>query len=121
VLSRLLAASLNRRTDAAQIDVSILGEIFNIEWQATQAALTAAGRNNMSLILPEINPFTVGQLLFMLEVQTVFTGGLYNINPLDQPGVQASKAIVTRMLSHLDYEKAAASYAPKRPGESFII
>jgi glucose-6-phosphate isomerase len=98
-----------------------LGEIFNIEWQATQAALTAAGRNNMSLILPEINPFTVGQLLFMLEVQTVFTGGLYSINPLDQPGVQASKAIVTRMLSHLDYEKAAASYATKRPGESFII
>lgn len=75
-----------------------LEELMKIEAQATRVALAQAERINMSLTLPEINPFTIGQLLFFLEVQTVFAGGLYNINPLDQPGVEASKQYVYGMM-----------------------
>lgn len=71
---------------------------MQIEAQATRVALAQAGRINMSLTLPEINPFTIGQLLFFLEVQTIFTSGPYNINPLDQPGVEASKQYVYGMM-----------------------
>jgi len=74
-------------------------ELINIEMESTRLALTEAGRSNMSVILPEINAFTVGQLLFMLEVQTVFTAALYDVNPLDQPGVEASKRYIIEMLS----------------------
>jgi glucose-6-phosphate isomerase len=73
-------------------------ELVNVEMESTRLALTEAGRSNMSLILPEINAFTVGQLLFLLEVQTVFTAGLYDVNPLDQPGVEASKRYIKEML-----------------------
>jgi len=88
-----------------------LGEILNIEGRSTQLALTAAGRSNMSIILPEVNPFTIGQLLFLLEVQTVFTGGLYNINPMDQPGVQASKDYIYGMLGRKGFEPKAEDAA----------
>lgn len=81
-----------------------MGEIFNIEAQSTQMALTRAGRSNLSIILPEINPFTIGQLLFLLEVQTLFAGGLYKINPLDQPGVQAIKDYVYGALGRDGYQ-----------------
>jgi glucose-6-phosphate isomerase len=76
-----------------------LEDLINMEMESTRLALTEAGRSNMSLILPEISTFTLGQLLFMLEVQTVFTAGLYDLNPLDQPGVEASKRYISEMLS----------------------
>jgi len=84
-----------------------LEELMKIEARATRVALARAGRANMSLILPEINPFTIGQLLFLLEVQTVFTGGLYNINPLDQPGVEASKQYIYGMMGRSGFENKA--------------
>lgn len=74
-------------------------KLINIEMESTRLALTEAGRSNMCLILPEISPFVIGQLLFLLEVQTVFTAGLYDVNPLDQPGVEASKRYIKKMLT----------------------
>ena len=84
-----------------------LNELMKIEAQATQFALTKAGRSNMSLILPEISPFTIGQLLFLLEVQTVFTSGLYDVNPMDQPGVEASKQYIYGMMGRSGFEDKA--------------
>ena len=75
-----------------------IGDLINIEMESTRLTLIEAGRGTMSLVLPEINAFTVGQLLFMLEVQTVFTAGLYDVNPINQPGVEASKRYTKEML-----------------------
>jgi len=86
-----------------------LEELIKVEAQATQFALTQAGRSNMSLIIPEINPFTIGQLLFLLEMQTVFTSGLYDINPMDQPGVEASKHYIYGMMDRSGFEDKANS------------
>ena len=74
-----------------------LGDLLNIEAEATRLALTEAGRSNMSLVLPEISPFTIGQLLYMLQVQTVFAAGLYNVDPVVQPGVEMSKRYIYGM------------------------
>ena len=93
-----------KKDDFSYLEDHNLEELIKIEARATRVALTRAGRANMSLILPEINPFTIGQLLFLLEVQTVFTGGLYNINPLDQPGVEASKQYVYGMMGRSAFE-----------------
>ena len=84
-----------------------LAKLIRAEAQATRFALTQAGRSNMSLILPEVNPFTIGQLLFWLEAQTVFTGGLYDINPMDQPGVEASKQYAYSLMGRRGFEDKA--------------
>ncbi len=84
-----------------------LEEMVKAELQATQLSLTKAGRSNMSLIIPEINPFTIGQLLFLLEVQTVFTSGLYGVNPMNQPGVEASKHYTYGIMGRNGFEDKA--------------
>ncbi len=75
-----------------------LNELIQAEQRATELTLTKNERPNWRISLPEINPFSLGQLLYFFEVQTVFAGGLYNIDPLDQPGVEEGKRITYRMM-----------------------
>jgi len=77
--------------DIAYLGGHTINELFHAEQLATELALTKNNRPNCTIAIPEITPATIGQLLFMLEVQTVFSGGLYQINPLDQPGVEEGK------------------------------
>jgi len=75
-----------------------LSELINVEQEATEMALTRAGRPNMRITLPGVNPHTIGQLLYLFQVQTAIAGGLYNINPFDQPGVEEGKRIAKEIL-----------------------
>jgi len=80
-----------------------INQLINLEKQGTEHALVKGNRPNYTIKLPEINPFTIGQLLFMIEVQTVFMGALLNINPLDQPGVEDGKRHVYKKLGRKGY------------------
>ncbi len=82
-----------------------LNELFEVEKKATILALVKSGRPNIEIALPEINPYTIGQLLYMYEVQTVFAGHLYSINSLDQPGVEAGKQYTYGMLGRDGFEE----------------
>jgi glucose-6-phosphate isomerase len=64
-----------------------LGGLLDAERRATAAALAERGRMNMTLTLPRLSAHSVGQLLMMLQIATVYAGALYDIDPLDQPGV----------------------------------
>lgn len=88
-----------------------LGKLINVEAAATQFALTKKGRSSMSITLPELNPFTVGQLIFLLETQTYFTGALYNINPFGQPGVEMGKQYIQGILGRPGYNDKAGEIA----------
>lgn len=102
-----IPAQLEQREGLSYLGGHSLEELMKVEAQATQFALTRAGRSSMSLTIPEINPFTIGQLLFLLEVQTVFTSGLYDINPMAQPGVEASKHYIYGMMGRSGFEDKA--------------
>jgi glucose-6-phosphate isomerase len=76
--------------------VSFLGghtmnRLIQAEQMATEYALYKAKRMNRTIMLPEVNAFTIGQLLYMLEVETAFVAELLNINAFDQPGVEEGK------------------------------
>ncbi|MBI4377666.1 MAG: glucose-6-phosphate isomerase [Nitrospinae bacterium] len=75
-----------------------LNELINIERDGTEYALTKNNRPNCTIIFPELNPSTIGQVMYMLEVSTAFAGGLYNINPFDQPGVEEGKRFTIEAL-----------------------
>jgi glucose-6-phosphate isomerase len=81
-----------------------LSELLNTERLATEIALSNAGRPNANIVFPQINEETIGQFIMMFEVQTVFTGKLLNINPLDQPGVEAGKAATYAMMGKKGFE-----------------
>lgn len=71
-----------------------LGELINIELKATEQSLTNHGVLNCKITLPAINEFTLGQLIYMYEIQTAYMGELLNINAFDQPGVEECKKLV---------------------------
>ena len=61
--------------------VSFLGghtmnQLIQAEQMATEYALYKAKRMNRTIMLPEVNAFTIGQLLYMLEVETAFVAEL---------------------------------------------
>jgi glucose-6-phosphate isomerase len=82
-----------------------LNELFQKEYEATAFNLMRAKRPNLTLKIPEINAFTMGQLMFLFEVVTVAAGGLFGVNPLDQPGVEGGKNTTYGLMGRPGYEK----------------
>ncbi len=79
-------------------------DLLKAEQAATTLALTRKGRPNMTITVPEVSPYTVGQLYMLLEIQTVVAGALFGIDPFDQPGVEAGKVATYALLDRAGYE-----------------
>ena len=93
-----------------------MNELINTERKATEYALTTANRLNCTITLPEVNAFTIGQLLFMFEMQTAFTGEMLNIDTFNQPGVEGGKNATYALFGRKGYEKTKEEMdnAPKK-------
>ena len=83
-------------------------ELLAAEKKATAFNLMKAGRPNLTIKLPEINPFTIGQLMYLFEVTVVAMAGLLNINPFDQPGVEGGKQTTYGLMGRPEYEAQRA-------------
>lgn len=75
-----------------------LPDIMAAAVQGTNDALHEDGRPTTDLVLPAINPHTIGQLLQMLMLATVVEGRLLGINPYGQPGVEQYKKNMNKHL-----------------------
>lgn len=82
-------------------------ELMQAECRATEKALTDHGRPNSCFIFPAVNAHTVGQIMFMLEMQTAYAGEMWDINTYDQPGVEAGKIATYALMGRPGYEKQA--------------
>jgi glucose-6-phosphate isomerase len=101
-------------------DVSFLGghsfgELIKAEQIATEYALLKAQRLNMTISFPEVNAFTVGQFLYLLEVQTAFAGELLNINAFDQPGVEEGKEATYALMGRPGFESKKEELDVRKP------
>lgn len=84
-----------------------MNELIEAERQGTIYALTKNKRPNMTITFPKISPHTVGQFMYSLETATAFSGGLYSINPFDQPGVEEGKEAAFALMGRPGYEAKA--------------
>jgi glucose-6-phosphate isomerase len=82
-----------------------MNELIQAERVATALALAQRQRPNMTVTLPEVTPQAIGQLLYLLEAQTLYAGGLYGVDPLDQPGVEAGKVATYALMGRKGYER----------------
>lgn len=82
-----------------------MNELINTERKATEYALTTAKRPNCTIVVPEITPFTIGELLFMFELETAYTGAMLNIDTFNQPGVEGGKNATYALFGRKGYEK----------------
>ncbi|MBC8543678.1 glucose-6-phosphate isomerase [Bianquea renquensis] len=79
-------------------------QLIQTEQMATEYALLKAGKMNMTLTVPQVNAFTMGELLYLFEVATAFAGELLQINAFDQPGVEGGKNATYAMFGRPGYE-----------------
>ena len=81
-----------------------LNELISAEQRATEHAVTVSGHMNKTIILPEVNANTVGQLIMFFELATAYAGELLGINAYDQPGVEEGKNMTYALLGKKGYE-----------------
>ncbi len=84
-----------------------LNKLIAAEARATAAALAKEGRPSLALRLPRLDAHALGQVLFMLEAATVAAGGMLNLNPLDQPGVELGKKLTYGLMGRAGFEDQA--------------
>lgn len=68
-----------------------LSTLLNSEKKATEYALLQSKRPCLTVLFPRVNAYTVGQFIYLYEVTTSMAGGLFGINPYDQPAVELGK------------------------------
>ena len=81
-----------------------LGALMNMEQRATELALHKRQRMASILELPEVSAFALGQLLYLLEMTTVFAAALYRVNPFDQPAVEEARRFVFGLAGRKGWE-----------------
>ncbi|MCL2349893.1 MAG: glucose-6-phosphate isomerase [Defluviitaleaceae bacterium] len=88
-----------------------MGKLLQTSQMATEYALSQAGRPNMTITMPVVNEYTMGQLFCMLELATAFAGELLNIDAFDQPGVEEGKNALYAYFGRPGYEEKKAEMA----------
>lgn len=108
--------------DVSFLSGHTLNELIQSEQFATEYALTKSGHMNNTITLPKVCPFTLGQLIYMLEIATAFAGELLNIDAFDQPGVEEGKNATYALLNKPGYDdkRTELESAPKKRGKYTI-
>ena len=88
-----------------------LGALFKAEERATRAALTKAGRPNLTVSIPKVTPESVGELIFLFELATAYSGEFFDLNAYDQPGVEEGKILTYALMGRNGYPKRLKDYA----------
>jgi glucose-6-phosphate isomerase len=88
----------------AYLQSKTVEELFQSERQATEMALTEAGRPNATVYADRICPETLGDLMMFAEYMTAYAGELYDIDAFDQPGVEYGKKLTFAMMGRPGFE-----------------
>ncbi|HNN74662.1 MAG TPA: glucose-6-phosphate isomerase [Leptospiraceae bacterium] len=75
-----------------------LHEINRIALAAVQDAHSKGNVQSMKIMLDRMDEFNLGQLLYFYEYACAVSGIMLGVNPFDQPGVEAYKKTMFRML-----------------------
>lgn len=81
-----------------------INKLLLTEEKATAMALAQNNRPNLTITLPKINEFTIGQLIYMMELATAYMGELLEINAFDQPGVELGKVLTYALMGRKGFE-----------------
>ncbi len=99
-----------------------LSELMTNELHATRYNLTRRGRANYTICLDAIDAYHIGGLLYLLQMQTAYTGAMLNIDTYNQPGVEGGKDAAYALFGRQGYEdKAEEMRSFKADSEKYII
>ena len=98
-----------------------LNALIKSEQMATEYAVMKSGHMSHAITLPEVNAFTIGELLYLFEVQTAFAGELLQINAFDQPGVEEGKNATYALLGKPGFDAKKAELDARPPKKKKYI
>ncbi|MBQ4441032.1 MAG: glucose-6-phosphate isomerase [Bacteroidales bacterium] len=75
-----------------------INEINHIAQQGTCMAHVDGRVPNLQVSIPEINEFHLGELIYFFEMSCAISGYMLDVNPFDQPGVEAYKRNMFKLL-----------------------
>ena len=80
-------------------------EVNKMAELGTQLAHVDGGVPNIRLIMPRLNEYYLGQVIYFFEKACGISGYLLNVNPFNQPGVEAYKKNMFALLGKPGYEE----------------
>ncbi|HWR45957.1 glucose-6-phosphate isomerase [Sporomusa sp.] len=78
-----------------------LSQALNAAREANATALISDNRFNANFILPRLDAYSLGELLYLLALSVAYEGELANVDAFDQPGVEAYKRILGPRLKRI--------------------
>ena len=81
-----------------------LGQLMDAERRATAEGLRRNGRANMTFEIEYLDASTLGELFMLMSVATIYAGALYDVNPLDQQGVEMGKQLTYGLMGREGYD-----------------
>lgn len=82
-----------------------IDEVNKMAELGTQIAHVDGGVPNLRLIVDKIDEFNIGQLLYFFEKGCGISGYVLDVNPFNQPGVEAYKKNMFALLNKPGYEE----------------
>ena len=82
-----------------------IDEVNKMAELGTMLAHVDGGVPNILINLPELNEYFLGQLMYFFEKACAISGYLMNVNPFDQPGVEAYKNNMFALLKKPGFEE----------------
>jgi glucose-6-phosphate isomerase len=95
-----------------------LSELIKAEEESTELALAKRGHPNMTIKIPSIDAYHLGQLFNFFEIATAFTGLLMGINPFNQPGVEEGKNLTYGMMGKKGFDVKKEDVEKAREGKA---
>ena len=71
-----------------------LSQALEVARVANADALVSDDRFNATFVMPQLNAYHLGELLYMLALSVAYEGELANVDTFDQPGVEAYKRLM---------------------------
>jgi len=90
-----------------------LSEVNRMAELGTRLAHVEGGVPNIRISIPEINENTLGQLIYFFEMACAVSGYMLDVNPFDQPGVEAYKNNMFALLGKPGFEEATEAINKK--------
>jgi glucose-6-phosphate isomerase len=91
--------------DLAYLRGHSFGELLRAECRATARALAKQGRPTMTLRVSSVDAWHLGGLFMLFELATIYAAGLYDVDPLDQPGVELGKQLTYYQFGHPQWQQ----------------
>jgi glucose-6-phosphate isomerase len=79
-------------------------EVNDMAALGTSIAHTDGGVPVLNITIPEVNEYTLGELIYFFEFACGISGYMLDVNPFDQPGVEAYKNNMFALLGKPGYE-----------------